>query len=307
MVILIAFCVGALGILGVYALTGGGAEFVGPNYQNEDYEVPSVRADQPPLPEPRTMEEVVEWLENNAWYGQSLPEPVRCELTGSPFAAEMDNAAIEERITELTSCLTRAVGPALEEVDMIPVNPRFTVYGPGAEVTTQCGTAGPGNAFYCPADQSMYLSPDLTQVLPEEEAAAAHLFDYVMAHEYAHSLQGRTGLLFAMRIAQFYSEEEPEQYEYDRRFEVQADCFSAAMLTSLRTDMDITPEEFQALSSVAYEIGDDRIMERFDVDGNPEEYGHGTGDSRRLWFDRGAEQLDMGSCNTFVAPSEEVR
>lgn len=306
LVMLIVVCVLGLGILGVYAMRDTGGSIVGPDYQNEDYEIPPVRADQPPLPEPTTMDEVVDWLENNAWYAQTLPEPIRCELTGSEMAADMDNLAIQERFDEFINCLTRAVGPSLEAAGLIPITPRFTVYGPGTEVTTQCGTAPSRNAFYCPADQTLYLAPDIPDLLPSEQATAAHLFDFIMAHEYAHAMQGRTGILISSLVAQYYAEDEPEAMEYGRRIELQADCFASTMLTSLREDVGVSSEDFQGLSAVAREIGDDSLADRFGYEYVPDESSHGSGANREGWSLRGAEQLDVGVCNTFTAPAGEV-
>lgn len=306
LVMLIVVCVLGLGILGVYALRDTGTSVVGPDYQNEDYEVPPVRNEQPPLPEPTTMDEVVDWLENNVWYPQTLPEPIRCELPGSELAADMDNLAVQERFDEFLGCLTRAVGPSLEEVGLTPVLPRFTVYGPGGEVTTQCGTAPSRNAFYCPVDQTLYLAPDIPDLLPSEQATASHLFDFIMAHEYAHAMQGRTGILISSLVAQYYAEDEAEAMEYGRRIELQADCFAATMLTALREDVGVSTDDFEGMAAVAREIGDDSLADRFNYEYVPEESSHGSGENRERWTLRGAEQLSIGVCNTFTAPAEEV-
>ena len=63
------------------------------------------------------------------------------------------------------------------------------------EISTKCGKSGV-NAFYCSADQQIYFSNLLPQAVPivaEDKWAA----DVVMAHEFGHAIQGRTGLLIS--------------------------------------------------------------------------------------------------------------
>lgn len=307
--LLIVIAVAALGLVGLLAFAAGGVgtDIVGPNYQNEDYQVPEATENQPPLPEPTTEEEMTQWLENNAWYAESLPEPVRCELPGSELPSGADNDTLQERMTELINCLTRTVGPSLEDAGLVAIQPRVTIYGPGAEITTQCGTASSHNAFYCPLDQALYLSPDIPQLLPSSEASAPYLFDFIMAHEYAHAMQGRSGILVASLIAQYLAETDAEAAELGRRIELQADCIATTMLTSVRNDMEISPEDFTTLSQVAMEIGDDSLADRFNIEYVADESSHGTGENRQMWSLRGADQHAVGACNTFTASSDEVR
>lgn len=285
--------------------TGGGT--VQENYQNEDYELPSVDDPLTPLPEPTTEAEMMEMLQANPWYGQDLPVPVRCELPGTSAASANSIDALQTRMEALVECLTRTVGPSLEAAGFDPYVPRVTIYPAGTEVNTQCGAAPSGNAFFCGADQALYLAPDVVLVLPEAQGTTDHVYDYIMAHEYGHAMQGRTGIIVSSAIATYLSETEAEGMEFSRRTEVQADCFATTMLTSVGGDMGVGEAEFSRLHEVAFEIGDDRISERFGVEYAADESSHGTGDSRRLWAERGTLQSDVGVCNTFTAPAQEVR
>ena len=62
-------------------------------------------------------------------------------------------------------------------------------------MTTKCGTSGV-NAFYCAADQQVYYCNQLRHAVPivRRDKWAA---DVVMAHEFGHALQARTGILIS--------------------------------------------------------------------------------------------------------------
>ena len=82
------------------------------------------------------------------------------------------------------------------------------------------------NAFYCSADQQIYFSNLLRRPCrsSRDDKWAA---DVVMAHEFGHALQGRTGILVSS------ARPGPERRRQvgpscirSRRLETQADCFS---------------------------------------------------------------------------------
>lgn len=301
--------IGALLLLVIWAFTGQdtGGGTVQENYQNEDYELPSVEDPLTPLPEPRTESEMMEMLQANAWYAQELPVPVRCELPGTAAASANSLDALQTRMQALVECLTRTVGPSIETAGFDPYVPKVTIYPSGTEVNTQCGAAPSGNAFFCGADQALYLAPDVVLVLPDAQGSTDHVYDYIMAHEYGHAMQGKTGIIVSSAIAAYLAETEAEGMEFSRRTEVQADCFATTMMTSIGGDLGVGEPEFDRLHEVAFEIGDDRISERFGVEYAADESSHGTGESRRLWAERGTLQSAISTCNTFTAPAAEVR
>ena len=53
---------------------------------------------------------------------------------------------------------------------------------------------------------------------------------------------------------------------------------------------------------MTHSIGDDILSGREGYVG-----GHGTGAARQNWFTRGLGDAQVGVCNSFTAPSEEVR
>lgn len=289
-----------------YGLVTGGSGGDGPDYQNEDYQVPSVSSSPPDLEIPETMGELMDLLEANPIYEETFPVPVRCDLPLETGASSLSDEALEQRMTTYIDCLTRAWGPTLEAAGFIAYQPRVTVYPGGGTVNTPCGTAESMNAFYCGGDQNLYLAPDIAGVLPPATAEERLLFELVMAHEYGHAMQGRTGVFAASAILAYDEEDEAVALELSRRTEVQADCFAGLGLLSLGQSMGMDENDVAAMSQISFEIGDDQLAERFG--GDPTVLGnHGTGQNRQLWIERGFSGTDISTCNTWVAPPDEVR
>ena len=297
----------ALVALLVYAfVSGGGSEDVGPDYRNEDYQVPTVSSSPPELKFPETMGELIELLEENPIYEETFPVPVRCDLTLDGATGSLTNDELEDRMTTYIGCLTRAWGPTLEAAGFVAYQPRVTVYPGGGTVNTPCGTAESQNAFFCGGDQNLYLAPDIADVLPEGVASERILFELIMAHEYGHAMQGRTGIFASSAYLAYEEEDESVALELSRRTEVQADCFAGLGLRSLGESMGVEDADVDAISTISFEIGDDQLRERFG--GDPSEPGdHGRGENRELWIQRGFNDPGMSVCNTWTAPTSEVR
>ncbi|MFV0429356.1 MAG: neutral zinc metallopeptidase [Arachnia sp.] len=279
-------------------------EVVEVDYQNEDYELPS-KDDTPPELEIPTSDEAVTLTQANPIYAVSLAVPVRCSTGPVGDGTTVDDAVLQAHFEEFVACLTRVWGPALEEAGLIAYQPTVTVFPAGGTVNTQCGTAESNNAFYCAADQSLYLASDVLDALPQELAEHRFTLDLIMAHEYGHAMQGRSGI-FAGGLILMNEADESEAMELNRRLEVQADCFAGTVTNSLAESMGLTDDDRAAFGQVTYEIGDDRLQERFG--GDPTTPGdHGTGENRKMWAERGLAADSVGACNTFVADPEEVK
>ena len=126
-------------------------------------------------------------------------------------------------------CLVRVWQPPVTAADFLIVRPTVTIYGD--QITTKCGTAGV-NAFYCSADQQLYYSNQLPEAIPSV-AENKWTADVIMAHEYAHLLQGRTGISISTHALAQRSGDKATEYAYVRRLETQADCFSGMFLRSV--------------------------------------------------------------------------
>lgn len=269
------------------------------DYQNEDYRVPPVDQNPPELPSPQTYGEATQWLIDNPIYRTEIAKPVRCEAAPINLR-EASKAQLQEHFNELTGCLMRVFGPALEEAGFIPVRPSVTIYS--SSVQTRCGTMPLQNAAYCAADQQVYYAADLPSIIPPDLQNVNYVVESVIAHEFAHAIQARTGILISEAAWEQNSQTEAQANDFSRRLEVQADCWSGEFINSVGQSVSIDQAGIDQLSLLFYSIGDDVLTGRPNIDGN-----HGHGGSRRSWFLDGAASTNMGTCNAFAAPADRVR
>lgn len=293
-----------MALLAYAATSTPGTDTVESNYQNEDYEVPSTDDPRSGIPIPEYESDIVAWLEDSPLYNEQLAAPVRCEVEEMPNPGSLSDAELQKRMRAFVECLTRVWGPALEDAGYEAYQPTLYVYPSGSEVKTSCGTQPSLNAFYCGADQNLYLAADILRILPASLGRNPVAYDLIIAHEYGHAIQGRTGV-FAASAYLGSQTSGSEALEVSRRVELQADCFAGGGLHSLSEGMRLGQKGQDAVRELSYEIGDDRLAERFNLE--LEEGDHGTGINRRLWADRGLTGEQLSTCNTFVAGSSEVR
>lgn len=271
--------------------TGGGGTPGNDNevvYVNEEYQVPG--AGQGPS-------EVVDsyndpsLLDSNEFYQQKVPEPVRCE---APDVANIRDAdELEQRLQALSECLTRTFGPPLEAAGYEPYQPRVKVYE-GNGGNSPCGELEPRNAFFCAANQGIYFSAELVDVIGDDQT----VWDYVMAHEYGHNVQGRNGILVQRHYSMRDAKSKPQAFELNRRLEVQADCLAASFIQSVTVSLGYDSGDYRSVVKAAEFVGDPP---------DAEEPLHGVSASRGLWTERGLKASTYQECNTFVAPSSEVK
>jgi predicted metalloprotease len=163
---------------------------------------------------------------------------------------------------------------------------------PGQAVNTGCGEAGETAAFYCPTDDTIYVSQQfaadlyrgVARGLPGQSAGfgrAAGDFGvaYVLAHEYAHNLQQEFGVFDAVRTASA----EP--------FELQADCLAGSWGNSVYKEGHLTSADVQEAINTALAVGD------FDV-GNAQH--HGTPEQRRDAWLLGFQGGNPSACDRYV-------
>ena len=225
--LLLALIVIGLATLAALAITSLVSQPSDVAYANDDYQVPPPDTNPPPLPQPQTYEEAEQWVNENAFYAQTAPLPVRCNSQPINVTSASDEQ-LKSHFEGLMECLVRVWQPPITNAGFIIVRPTVTIYG--EEVTTKCGTTGV-NAFYCPADQQIYYSNLLPQTI-ESVAENKWTADIIMAHEYAHLLQGRTGIAISAHALGQRSGDEATNFAYIRRLETQADCFSGMFIRS---------------------------------------------------------------------------
>jgi uncharacterized protein len=170
---------------------------------------------------------------------------------------------------------------------------RYSWVPPGAGVRSACGVlADDAAAFYCPADDTIYVgqrfAADLyngvARGLPGERAGygrAAGDFGvaYVLAHEYAHNLQNELGL-FALG-----------RRNSSKPIELQADCLAGAWGNSVYAEGRLTPEDIDEAVGTALAVGD------FDVSSANH---HGTPEERRGAWLTGFQSGDPSVCSRFA-------
>jgi predicted metalloprotease len=285
-----------LAISGLSSSSGTGSSTAA--YQNDDYQVPPPDTNPPPIPLPQTYEQAEQLITNNPFYRQAVPVPVRCSSQPINVATASD-AQLKSHFEGLMECLVRVWEPPVTNAGFIIVRPTVTIYG--KELTTKCGKTGV-NAFYCTADQQVYYSNLLPQALPSTIGNNKWTADIVMAHEFGHALQGRTGILVSGHALGQESGDEGTAAKYMRRLETQADCFSGMFVHSVSVSLGVQQQDVDGILAIYDTIGDDNLSGKPDVVGN-----HGLGRSREYWGNMGLANSEVGKCNTFIVPARFVR
>ena len=296
LLLLVIMILGLTTLVGL-VITGLSAESTTAAYQNDNYRVPPPNSSPPPLPLPETYEEAEQWITDSSFYKQTVPVPVRCNSQPINVTTASD-AQLKAHFEGLMECLVRVWEPPVTSAGFIIVRPTVTIYG--EELTTKCGTSGV-NAFYCTADQQVYYSnllPEVLQPVRRNKWTA----DIVMAHEFGHALQGRTGILISAHALGQNSGDEATDLQYTRRLETQADCFSGMFIRAVSQSMGVQQQDLGGIYAIYEAIGDDKLSRNPDVVGN-----HGLARSRRYWGTMGLGTSDVGKCNTFVVSSSLVR
>ncbi len=295
--LLLALIVVGLATLAALAITSLSSRPSDVAYANDDYQVPPPDTNPPPLPQPQTYEEAEQWITANAFYAQTVPLPVRCNSQPINVTTASDEQ-LKSHFDGLMECLVRVWQPPVTAAGFIIVRPTVTIYG--AEVTTKCGTTGV-NAFYCSADQQIYYSNQLPRAIPTV-AENKWTADLIMAHEYGHLLQGRTGILISTHALGQRSGDKATNFAYIRRLETQADCFSGMFIRSTSVSLGVQQQDLDGILATYVAIGDDTLSGDPQVVGN-----HGLARSRRYWGSKGLSTSAVNDCNTFVAPPAQVR
>ncbi len=202
---------------------------------------------------------------------------------------------IDRFLTDLITDIDRYWTRTFATSDLPEPRVGYQWVAPGASVLTACGErADDRAAFYCPADDTIYVAQvfaaelyeGVVRGLPGESAgygraAGDFAVAYVVAHEYAHNLQQELGV-FDNRVA-----------ENAKPFELQADCMAGLWAHSVFAAGDLKPGDLEEATNAALAVGD------FDV-GNAQH--HGTPEERRAALLTGFESGDPSVCSRFVPP-----
>ena len=260
--------------------------------------VPEPDFSPPAIPEPETYAEAKLWLTQNAVYTESAPIPTDCRVP----KIDLPDATVDElttHLTDLTACLWRVWSPPLEAAGFTMPRPPVTIYN--EPITTACGKQEDVNAFYCAADQRIYYAKPLYRIFPADQQRLPFVADTILAHEFGHAIQARTGLLIAS-IAWEQNVSKAEGRVYSRRLEMQADCFAGMFTTAVGGASGLSGDDLTKLQAVIFNIGDDVLTGKANYDGD-----HGLGKNRATWFTVGQKNSLIGRCNTYSVPASQVR
>jgi predicted metalloprotease len=164
----------------------------------------------------------------------------------------------------------------------------------GRSALTGCQVVADANAaFYCPADDTIYIAERFAQDVyngigdrfPGEQAGAGNAVGefglaYVVAHEYAHNVQFELG---------FYELQDPR--DGVKAFELQADCMAGLWGNAVYREGRYDDRDVEEAISTAQAAGD------FDY-GNAQH--HGTPDERRTAWLAGFQTGDPAACQAYV-------
>ncbi len=157
------------------------------------------------------------------------------------------------------------------------------------------------NAFYCAADQQIYWSNTLgADLVPFSRDRWAG--DEVMAHEFGHAVQGRTGIVASKNFLVRDAETEAASLEIRRRNEAQADCFAGIYLRSVSRDLGLSQARRRGHPGGLLRLRRRRAGRQEAGRGQPR-----CGATRRYWGTIGLANSAVGPCNTYAAEPRLVR
>ncbi|MDR1386878.1 MAG: neutral zinc metallopeptidase [Propionibacteriaceae bacterium] len=246
----------------------------------------------PSLPAPRNQSEQDTFLLNNPLYDQSLSESVDCQV-GQIDLQSSSRQQVEDYMNGIVTCLMGTWSEPLSRAGFVMPQPTITVYT--EPIKTRCGKLPMQNAVYCSADQQIYYALDLAQEFPSSLQGTRFLAESIIAHEFGHAVQARSGILVSEMMIEDDATSEDEANQWSRRTELQADCFAGLFLHSVANSTAMTGEEDTAVRSLFYALGD----------GQPGS-DHGSPSHRELWVTTGLNSNTPGSCRTFAAPADQV-
>lgn len=179
---------------------------------------------------------------------------------------------------------------------------------PGESVTTKCTdasgqpeTTSDRTAAYCQADDTIYFSQQfavelwngtVNAELPGSsqgygKSVGDFAVAYVVAHEYAHSVQQQLGLYDA--IYKRY----PNAIVQDRPFELQADCMAGMWANSVYHQGLLEQGDVEEALDAALAVGDFGFTEKGF---------HGTPEERHTAWRLGYDSGNAAECNRYLNP-----
>lgn len=260
--------------------------------------VPEPDYNPPAIPQPETYGEATQWLTESMVYSQSVAIPTDCAVP----QIDITTASVTDltsHLNDLTACLVRVWQGPLNAAGFQLPRPPVTVYT--EPITTGCGSLDDVNAVYCAADQRIYYAKPLYKIFPKDQQRAPFVVEAVLAHEFGHTIQARTGIIVSSMAWEQKSSTAAAKV-FSRRLETQADCLSGMFTAAVGQSSGLSADELANLREIMYNLGDDVLTGQAGFDGE-----HGLGKSRRNWFTKGQQGNAVSTCNTYKAPASQVR
>lgn len=244
------------------------------------------------VPQPTTLAQAGRWLTANAVYRRSVRLPTNC---GLPLIdpATIKAAALEKHLTRVAGCLTMVWRPALAAAGFAMPYPPITVYA--GSVGSPCGKLDAYNAYYCSGNQRIYVGRVLYRLLPDRD----YSYDLILAHEYGHAVQARTGIMNAAFWYRYQARTAAQQNEWARRLELQADCFAGTAMNALALPSGLNASDRKGFREVLAAIADDTLTGVIQQ--------HGSAKARTRWLANGLAASAVSACRTFSASPSKVR
>jgi predicted metalloprotease len=216
--------------------------------------------------------------------GLSLPA-VTCTLPAMSRDTEQLRAYYQAAI----GCLDEAWRPVLEQVNEPFSSPKLEIEA-GRSLCGEAPSAEEATAYYCSGGKVIFMPVD--RLLDQAGLSqAAHLA--VLAHEYGHHVQALSGILLAAyEQGEKLDKDSPLKLELTRRAELQANCFSGMFIASVGGRGSVGTK----LAKTAADSFKDTVADKT----------HGTVKHQIRWGKDGFENNRTSSCNTWVAPADEV-
>jgi uncharacterized protein len=203
-------------------------------------------------------------------------------------------SAISRYMTRVLRSVDEYWTRTLRESGLEEPRVRFAWIPRGRSALTGCQViAGSDAAFYCPADDTIYIAErfaldvyhGIGDRFPGERAGVGNAVGefglaYVVAHEYAHNVQFELG---------FYELQNPR--DGVKAFELQADCMAGLWGNAVYREGRYDDRDVEEAISTAQAAGD------FDY-GNAQH--HGTPDERREAWLAGFQTGDPAACRRYV-------
>ncbi|GAA1086273.1 neutral zinc metallopeptidase [Nocardiopsis composta] len=233
-------------------------------------------------------------LVDNPLYRTGRLSPLPCPAPGLHVE---DPDSVERFLNALADCLDYAWEAQFAKAEL-PYRPPSRVFWrePG---TSPCRDyPSEAGAFYCRTSTSIYIgTEDVVSKWKGEPNGI--VYASLLAHEYAHHVQGESGLLEYYHQQRGSQQDRSAQNSWTRRAELQANCLAGAFLGSIRVSYGLTSDDIALMMEDAEATAD--------RPGGPDsDRTHGSAHNSRTWLRHGFDEQTPRACNTWVADADLV-